>query len=148
MPKIPPPAYLASGLLAQHLLAPAGRGGPLRRAAAAVLAAGSAGLAAGAVRGFRVHRTTVDPVRPERASALVTDGVFRLTRNPMYVGMAGLLTAHAVLRGGWLTPLPVAAFVAVIDRVQVPAEEAALAARFGGAYEAFRRDVPRWLGPR
>jgi protein-S-isoprenylcysteine O-methyltransferase Ste14 len=146
MPKIPPPAYLAAGLLVQHVLAPRRPTGRLRRSAATALALGAAGLFAGAARGFHARHTTVDPFDPARASTLVTDGVYRLTRNPMYVGMAGLLAAHAVARGGWLTPLPAAAFVAVIDRVQIPAEEAALVGNFGEPYDVYRSTVPRWVG--
>lgn len=148
MPKIPPPAYALAGLLVQHLVAPRPRhAGALRSVTGGALAAGSVGLLAAANRLFSSHHTTVNPFEPARATTLVTDGVFDRTRNPMYVGLAGLLAAHAVARGGWLTALPVAAFVAVIDRTQIPAEEVALAARFGPAYTDYRRRVPRWLGP-
>jgi protein-S-isoprenylcysteine O-methyltransferase Ste14 len=146
MPKIPPPAYLATGLLAQHLLAPGGRRGVLRTIAGSTLAGVSVGFLAFANERFHRHRTTVNPIDPGRASTLVTEGVFGLTRNPMYVGMAGLLAAHAVARGGWLTPLPVVGFVAAIDRSQIPAEERALAGLFGDAYDTYRRRVPRWIG--
>ena len=78
---------------------------------------------------------------------LVTSGPTAVTRNPMYVGMAGVLVAHAVLRGSWRALLPVAAFMAVMDRVQIPPEEQALAAHFGADYTAYRNQVPRWLGP-
>ena len=102
-------------------------------------------LVVGSVREFRRNHTTVDPVTPSRASTLVTSGPNRLTRNPMYVGMAGLLTAHAAFRGGWLTVLPVAAFVVVIDQLQIRPEEAALRERFGPAYDDYCRTVRRWL---
>jgi protein-S-isoprenylcysteine O-methyltransferase Ste14 len=148
MPKIPPPAYAAVGLLTQHLLASPRRPGRLRSIAGAAVGAGSLALIARANVQFHAHHTTVNPVEPQRATTLVTDGVFSLTRNPMYVGLAGLLAAHAVARGGWLTPLPVAGFVVLIDRLQIPAEEAALTDRFGGVYEHYRRAVPRWVGPR
>ncbi|GGR51478.1 protein-S-isoprenylcysteine O-methyltransferase Ste14 [Nocardioides luteus] len=145
MPKVPPPVYVAVGLAAQHLLAPRGRPNVTRSVAAGLVAAGSVYVAGGAVRAFRHQDTTVDPLRPERASAVVTEGPFRHTRNPMYVAMAGLLTAHAVLRGGWLSFVPVAAFVAGIDRTQIPAEEQALSSGFGEAYDAYRATTPRWL---
>ena len=76
---------------------------------------------------------------------LVTDGPNALTRNPMYVGMAGVLTAHALVRRGWLPVLPLAAFVAVIDRTQIRPEEAALRELFGEKYDAYCARVPRWL---
>jgi len=147
MPKIPPPAYLAAGLLAQHLLAPKGRRGAPHLVAATALAGLSVATLVLANERFHRHHTTVNPIDPSRASTLVTEGVFGLTRNPMYVGMAGLLAAHAVARGGWLTPLPLAGFVAVIDRVQIPAEERALVDLFGDSYAAYRTSVPRWIGP-
>ncbi|MCA1798044.1 MAG: isoprenylcysteine carboxylmethyltransferase family protein [Xanthomonadaceae bacterium] len=96
--------------------------------ALALLIAGIGLAAAGAIS-FERADTTVDPLHPERSTALVTSGVFRITRNPMYVGMA----------------LGVAAFVVWIDRMQIPAEERALAAHFGPAFAAYRDRVRRWL---
>lgn len=82
----------------------------------------------------------------DKAATLVTDGMFRRTRNPMYVGIAGGLLAHALYRRSWAATLPVVAFVAAIDRLQIPAEERALRARFGPEYESYTREVPRWVG--
>lgn len=148
MPQIPrPPAYVAAGLLAQHLLAPERRPQPARIIAGTGIALAGVGLFSAGVLTFRRHRTTVDPIHPENASTVVQDGVFGLTRNPMYVGMTGLLSGHALARGGVLTWLPVAAFVALIDRTQIPAEEQAMRANFGADYDAYVRRVPRWLGP-
>jgi protein-S-isoprenylcysteine O-methyltransferase Ste14 len=107
----------------------------------------SGGLAASAAREFGRQHTTKDPFRPERASGLVTTGANAVSRNPMYVGLAGLLVANAVRRGSWAALLPVAAFVAAIDRTQIPAEESALLASFGADFETYRATVPRWLGP-
>jgi protein-S-isoprenylcysteine O-methyltransferase Ste14 len=89
----------------------------------------------------------VDPLEPARASTLVTTGPNAITRNPMYVGLTGLLVAHAILRGSWPALAPVAGFVAYLDRVQIRAEEKALLVRFGAEYDAYRSQVPRWLGP-
>lgn len=145
MPVVPPPVFALAAGIAQHLLAPDRPAGGPRKVAAAAIAAASLGLDASAMAAFRRHHTTVNPLDPARASSMVTGGAFRLTRNPMYVGMAGLLTAHAVRRGGWLTPLPIAAFVVLIDRLQIPAEEAAMERNFGEAYDDYRARVPRWL---
>lgn len=117
-------------------------------AAAGAVAAASAALAGAAAQQFRRHGTTVDPFEPERASALVTTGANAVTRNPMYVGMAGLLVANALRRGSWTSLLPAAAFVLVIDRVQIAAEEAVLVDRFGVDYETYLAAVPRWLDGR
>lgn len=112
--------------------------------ALALLAAGIVLAVAGAVSFVRA-RTTVDPLHPENATALVTSGVFRITRNPMYVGMALAVAAFSVWLGTWLGVVGVVAFVAWIDRVQIPAEERALEAHFGPAFTAYRNRVRRWL---
>lgn len=145
--KIPPPVWLLAAGLAQRALA----GDRDTTASSRVAAAGVAGTAVtllgGSTARFRRHGTTIDPLRPDRASHLVVAGPNRLTRNPMYVGMAGLLVAHAALRRSPAALLPVAGFVAVIDRFQVAREEAALRERFGAKYADYCARVPRWVGP-
>lgn len=64
----------------------------------------------------------------------------------MYVGMAGVLGAHALSRGSWAAVLPVLGFAGVMDRIQIPAEEAALRIQFGADYAEYEAMVPRWLG--
>ncbi len=103
-------------------------------------------LLAGSAGNFLRHRTTVDPVRVERAQHLVVDGPNRLTRNPMYLGLAGALLSHAIARRSPSAVIPLIGFVWLIDRYQIPAEEAALAARFGQDYLDYKEAVPRWLG--
>ncbi|WP_205687418.1 methyltransferase family protein [Cellulomonas endophytica] len=117
-------------------------------AAASVVAAASAALATDALLRFHRHGTTVDPLRPTAAERLVTDGANALTRNPMYVAMAGALLAHAVVRRSPAAVLPAAAFVVVLDRGQIAVEEAALADRFAATYETYREQVPRWVDRR
>lgn len=145
MPLVPPPVIVLGCAAAQHAFAPEGRSGPVRRAAAAGLAAASVGLAAAAGREFSRVGTTVHPLHPEQATHLVTTGPFGHTRNPMYVGMAGLLAAHALGRGGVLTMLPVAGFVAVVDRVQIRPEEQAMRRLFGTEYADYCATTRRWL---
>ena len=145
MPHIPPPLIgLAAGVV-QHRLASGSRPGALRKLGAAGAIAASGWMVAGSIQRFRGSGTTVDPLRPARASGLVTGGPNSVTRNPMYVGMAGVLLAHGLIRGGWRTALPVGTFVAVIDRVQIRPEEAALRELFGEEYDAYCRRVRRWL---
>ena len=145
MPVVPPPLIALGAAVVQHRLAP-GRGtGTGRKLAAVAVTAGSVALMGGALSRFKANDTTFEPFEPIKASALVTDGPNALTRNPMYVGMAGLLAAHALFRGGILTALPVAGFVAVIDRVQVRPEEEALRQLFGQEYDDYCAAVPRWL---
>ena len=119
-----------------------------RAAVAAAVTGSSVCLAVASSLQFRRQGTTVEPFEPARATVLVTTGVNSISRNPMYLGMAGVLVAHAVRLGSWRALLPVAAFTAYIDRVQIAAEEPALLANFGTDYEAYRASVPRWLGLR
>jgi len=106
-------------------------------------AAVSVGLAG--VVAFRRARTTVNPLQPERASALVTGGIYRHTRNPMYLAVATMLLAWGLWLGNALGPLGAVLFVAWMDRLQIPPEERALAALFGEEFERYRRKVRRWL---
>lgn len=99
---------------------------------------------AGAIT-FRRARTTINPLRPNASSALVTTGVYRFTRNPMYVGLAVVLLAWAI----WLASVPallgLPAFVIYISRFQIAPEERALAGIFGDAFTAYQSRVRRWL---
>ncbi|MGD7002600.1 methyltransferase family protein [Corynebacterium halotolerans] len=142
--RIPPPVWAGAAGLAQLLLARGSRATRASTSTAVLLGAGAAGLGLGAVGQFRARGTTVDPVELDRSAALVTGGVFALTRNPMYLAVTGLLLAHAAHRRSLAALLPVAGFVLVIDRCQIPAEETALARIFGAEYGAYRRRVPRW----
>jgi protein-S-isoprenylcysteine O-methyltransferase Ste14 len=95
---------------------------------------------------FRKAGTTVNPLDPSKASRLVTDGVFRVSRNPMYLGLVLLLIGWAVWLGSvspWLVP-PL--FVIVLTVVQIIPEEQALSRRFGEEYLSYRQSVARWIG--
>ena len=146
---IPPPFLALVTAIAQRALSRgARRMTPFRAVLAAATAAGSVALPVAARNQFQRSGTTLDPTHPERASTLVTTGPFASTRNPMYVGLTGLLLANAVRKGSMRSLLPVAAFVAVMDRVQIASEEAALHERFGADYDSYRTAVPRWLDRR
>ena len=77
----------------------------------------------------------------------MTTGPNSISRNPMYVGLAGLLLANATWRGSWAGLVPIAGFVVLIDRIQIEAEESALLEKFGAEYDAYRASAPRWIGP-
>lgn len=96
-------------------------------------------------RRFSRDGTTVNPMRPERSTALVVDGLHRWSRNPMYVGHALILVGMACWWRLWPAMLGPAFYVAYITRFQIIPEERALSARFGGAYDAYRARVRRWL---
>lgn len=94
---------------------------------------------------FYRARTTTHPMWPDRATALVTHGIYRYTRNPMYLGMALLLVAWAVYLANLAALVGVALFVAYITRFQILPEERALSRIFKEEYEVYRRSVRRWL---
>lgn len=112
--------------------------------AAAFLLLGVMIAAAGAIE-FRRFRTTVNPLAPDRSSSIVTTGVYRWSRNPMYLGMATSLLGVAVWRaslpGYALVPL----FCAWLDRFQIQPEERALLVRFGAEFSTYLTQVRRWI---
>ena len=114
-----------------------------------VIALAIFGLAVGivvtAVIGFRRARTTVDPFHPEAASTIVTTGIYRMTRNPMYLGFLLALIALAVFLGNVSSAVLPLIFVAYMNRFQIGPEERALRAQFGASYEAYLRSVRRWF---
>lgn len=103
------------------------------------------GLALAGVVQFRRSHTSVDPRQPEKVTALVTGGVYAITRNPMYLGFLLMLAGWvAVLASPALLAL-VAAYAVYLDRVQIPPEEAVLKARFGDAFDDYAARVRRWV---
>jgi protein-S-isoprenylcysteine O-methyltransferase Ste14 len=93
---------------------------------------------------FRRAKTTVNPTTPAAASALVRTGVFRFTRNPMYLGLLLCLVAWAIFLSSVLALLSAPLFVVYMNRFQIAPEERALAALFGDSFAAYKRDVRRW----
>lgn len=116
-----------------------------RLATAAILALVGVAVAIGAVASFWRAGTTINPTKPETTSALVRSGVYRLTRNPIYLGDVFLLLAWAVFLSSVLALLGPLAFALYIDRFQILPEERALAKKFGAEYAAYRAKVRRWL---
>lgn len=98
-----------------------------------------------AIRAFIRAKTTINPVAITQASSLVTGGVYRVTRNPMYVALTLLLFAWAAALGQPWAVLGPVVFAVFINRYQIIPEERALSAKFGFAYEAYRQRVRRWL---
>jgi len=94
---------------------------------------------------FVREKTTMNPTRPGAATSLVTHGVFRFTRNPMYLSLVLYLLAWAAYLSNWLTLLVVPVFVLYIDRFQIKPEEQALSALFGPEYATYKARVRRWL---
>jgi protein-S-isoprenylcysteine O-methyltransferase Ste14 len=147
--KVPPPivaALLAAAMWACALWGPVFDAGQAVRAAAA-LAVAAAGLildVAGIVSFLRA-RTTVNPLKPGSTSNLVCSGIYRYTRNPMYLGLLLLLCAWAIYLGALLALLGPVVLVLYLNRFQIAPEERVLLERFGLEYAHYRARVRRWL---
>lgn len=97
------------------------------------------------VLAFGRVQTTVHPQRPDDSSALVTDGIYRYTRNPMYVGFAIFLLGFAGFLGNFWALLWVSGFVMYLTQFQIKPEEAALAEKFPDDFTAYQQRTRRWL---
>ena len=94
---------------------------------------------------FRQNKTTISPLAPNKTSTLTTHGIYRFTRNPMYLGLASLLSAWAFWLGNAFALLVVWGFVYYITRFQIEPEERILSVKFGESYRQYQQKVPRWL---
>ena len=147
--KIPPPIVallVAVAMWAIALTATRIEMTPLVRfGAALVFAIAGVGIGILGVIGFRHARTTANPMKPEAASSLVTSGVYRFTRNPMYLGLCLVLVAWALFLSSPLAFLGPILFIAYITRFQIAPEETALSAIFEEEFAAYKAKVRRWI---
>ncbi len=147
--KIPPVALflVAAGIMwvLAWLLPGAGFAfpGQLLAASMVLLVAGLVGMAG--VRAFARAETTVNPLRPHSASRLVAHGIYRRSRNPMYLALLLALAAWGILLGNAVALLVLPVFVVTMNRLQILPEERALAMVFGEEFRAYTRQVRRWL---
>ena len=95
------------------------------------------------VRLFAVHSTAIKPF--EESSSLVTGGFYRITRNPMYLGMVIILIGIAALFGTLASFVPIPIFAWLIQTHFILKEEAMLADTFGDEYLAYKDRVRRWI---
>lgn len=140
-----PPTWLALFLgLAwiQSRVLPLADAGPAGRTAGAVLIAAGLGVMLLAGGQFLRHRTTVLP--RETPTAMIDTGVYRLSRNPIYLADA-LILAGAALRWDAAGLILVPLFMAIIQRRFILGEEEGLRARFGPAFKAYAARTRRWL---
>lgn len=93
---------------------------------------------------FKAH-TSLNPIHLEKASKLVTDGFYRVSRNPMYLGMGFLLTAWLFYLGNPINILALMGFVLVMNKIQIKPEEAVLLAKFGNDYQTYQTRTRRWI---
>jgi protein-S-isoprenylcysteine O-methyltransferase Ste14 len=94
---------------------------------------------------FRRARTTLNPTKPESSSSLVSWGIYRVTRNPMYLGLLLVLTGWAIFLSNSLAFLFLPAFIVYINRFQIVPEEQALTSLFVHEFVAYQSRVRRWL---
>lgn len=93
---------------------------------------------------FKKH-TTPNPMKPENTTGLVVNGLYKISRNPMYVGLLTILMGYAIWLGS-LTPfLVLPLFYWLITEMQIKPEERALDSKFGQEYLDYKNTVRRWL---
>ncbi len=146
---IPPPLYALAGAAAMwllhrywpvaELLAP-----PWRSAGIVIMSVSliPAMLAFGL---FRRYHTSANPHHPEKARRLVTTGIYRWTRNPMYLSLLTLLLGWGVKLGSASALGVPLLFALTVTRLQIIPEERVLAAHFGETFHDYARRVRRWL---
>lgn len=147
--KIPPVAVgvvCGTAMWLLRLAVPAGhfefRG---QRGGALALAAAGVAIAALGVVAFRRARTSVNPLSPDAATSLVATGIYRRSRNPMYLGMLLVLTGWALYLRNAAGFIFLPAFMLYMNRFQIAPEERMLAARFGERFRRYQTEVRRWL---
>ena len=144
--KVPPPIIMALCALGMWFVSGgAGEVAQWRLFAAVAIVVLGLGIELTGVYAFRKHRTTINPLNPGKASAVVQTGPYRFTRNPMYLGMAMLLAALSIYLGSYVSVLGVVLFVAYIQRFQILPEERILEEKLGEAYRAYKSSVRRWI---
>jgi len=141
-----PPFWFFLAVLAQFALAWHGPAGKVPFAFSLLgwlLLIGGIGLVLAAARRFRKWRTPIKPF--QQPKHCITDGVFRYSRNPLYLGEVVMLLGLAALLGTWLALLPIPLFMAVIQLNFIQPEERLLQEHFGRAYQTYRHRVRRWV---
>lgn len=147
--KIPPVILVVFFALAMWLLAPLTASFTISTVLSVTLALCLAvtgiAVALAGVMAFRRANTTVDPRVPQQSASLVIVGIYRYSRNPMYLGFLLLLTAYACYLQSWLALALLPLFVLYMNQFQIKPEEYHLLQKFGSAYQAYLTKVRRWL---
>ena len=94
---------------------------------------------------FRKAKTTIDPTKPENASQLVSGGVYRITRNPMYLGMLFINIATIFKFSNYYGFIALPVFIVYITQFQIKPEERIIEDVFGEEYVHYKKKVRRWL---
>ncbi|WP_210560829.1 methyltransferase family protein [Psychrosphaera aestuarii] len=94
---------------------------------------------------FKIHKTTVNPVNTKNVSTLVNSGIYKHTRNPMYVGMLSVLIGYLIYLANPLNFVFTAFFVLYLNKYQIIPEEQFLEKLFGSDFITYKKTVRRWL---
>lgn len=94
---------------------------------------------------FRAAKTTVNPMTPHTSSVLVTSGIYKRSRNPIYVGFLFLLIGWGLFLSNMFSLALTAGFILYMNRYQIQPEEEALEAIFGEEFLTYKNRVRRWL---
>ncbi|MGB0906084.1 MAG: methyltransferase family protein [Maricaulaceae bacterium] len=98
-----------------------------------------------AVGVFSANQTTINPIEPEKVSALVTDGLYRYSRNPMYLGLLLVVIGFAIFLQNLSSILGVVLFIFSMTQFQIKPEERVMSDKFGQNYKDYKARVRRWL---
>ena len=94
---------------------------------------------------FKKAKTTVDPTTPEKTTSLITSGIYRYSRNPMYLGLLGLLIAEVLLLGNLLSLVLLPLYIMTMNKCFIKPEEVALEILFEQSFIDYKQKVRRWL---
>lgn len=94
---------------------------------------------------FKNARTTMDPKHPASAAQLISTGIYRYSRNPMYLGVWLMLVGWSFYLGNVVSILGLVIFMAYITRFQIMPEERLLSQKFGATFDSYKHKVRRWL---
>jgi len=147
--KIPPPAVtaLVAGMMwgISKVTPPLEVPGLIRVVVTVLFVLTGACISLAGVVAFRREKTTINPMKPETTSVLITSGIYRFSRNPMYVGILFVLVAWTIFLSSAWAVIGAVTFVLYIGRFQIEPEERALTERFGAAYRDYKSAVRRWV---
>lgn len=142
--RIPPPLVAALVMLVAWLLSAQGTQSVVVQGSVAAIVIAAVIIARLSIVSFIRAQTTLNPLKPDSASSLVTSGIFAYSRNPMYVTMALLVFAFSLYFTGFWSVVYTGVYMLYITRFQILPEEKALEGLFGDEYIAYRGRVRRW----
>jgi protein-S-isoprenylcysteine O-methyltransferase Ste14 len=147
--KVPPLVVVAMSVLLMWVIAEIIPGAafsfPGRMGSGYLLVFIGVGFIVAGIRSFRKAKTTVDPRKPELATSLVQSGIYKRTRNPIYLGLFFVLSGAGLFFGNYLAFLAVPLFVMYMTRFQILPEERALERQFPSEYNNYKSRVRRWI---